>query len=359
MSKKTPILLYVAIWTVLFLSPLTYFNRGNSFIPMQYLMLCVSPLLLMTVFYINYLWLAPHYYMKGRKQLFWGVNIVMIISLGIALHYWMAFTHDLFENNGIPRERMLLQRLLFILRNTFNLSVAATVATAMRLAARWQHAEEARLIAEAAQAEAELKNLRSQTNPHFLLNTLNNIYALAAIDSGRAQEAIQQLSHLLRHALYDYQQPSVPLAEEVEFLENYVKLMKIRLSPNVDVQFETHYLKSDTAAFEDVSLGKNIQIAPLIFISLVENAFKHGVSPTEPSFIHITILADNQQICCDIENSNHPKTSEGNSGHGIGLSQVQRRLDLAYPERYTWTKGVSENGQTYRSVITIASSTAN
>ena len=100
-------------------------------------------------------------------------------------------------------------------------------------------------------------------------------------------------------------------------------------------------------------------VAPLIFISLVENAFKHGVSPTEPSFIHITILADNQQICCDIENSNHPKTSEDNSGHGIGLSQVQRRLDLAYPERYTWTKGVSENGQTYRSVITIASSTAN
>ena len=70
MSKKTPILLYVAIWTVLFLSPLTYFNRGNSVIPMQYLMLCASPLLLMTVFYINYLWLAPHYFMKGRKQLF-------------------------------------------------------------------------------------------------------------------------------------------------------------------------------------------------------------------------------------------------------------------------------------------------
>ena len=105
MSKKTPILLYVAIWTVLFLSPLTYFNRGNSFIPMQYLMLCASPLLLMTVFYINYLWLAPHYYMKGRKQLFWGVNIMMVVSLGIALHYWNAFTHDLFENSGIPRER--------------------------------------------------------------------------------------------------------------------------------------------------------------------------------------------------------------------------------------------------------------
>ena len=353
MNKRIPILLHIAIWTVLFLSPLTYFNHGVPFNPVMYIMLCVSPLLLLSAFYVNYLWLAPHYFMKGRKQLYWTVNIVMIISLGVAVHYWMAYTHDLFENNGIPRERLFVIRLLFILHHVFNLTVAATIATAMRLAARWQHAEEARLTAEAAQSEAELKNLRSQINPHFLLNTLNNIYALTAIDSERAQEAIQQLSHLLRHALYDNQLPSVSLADEVEFLENYVKLMKIRLPQTVEVAFNTRYLASDSTETEDPSLARNIQIAPLIFISLVENAFKHGISPTEPSFVHICIQANKQQICCDIENSNHPKTSEDNSGHGIGLSQVQRRLDLAYPGHYTWAKGVSEDGRTYHSTITI------
>ena len=353
MSKRTLLLLHIAIWTVLFLSPLTYFNHGNTFVPLLYVMLCLSPLLIMVVFYINYLWLAPHCFMKGRKQLFWAVNIVLVVSLGIAMHYWMAYTHDLFENNGIPRERLVIMRFLFILRNAFNLAVAATIATAMRLAARWQHAEEARLAAEAAQSEAELKNLRSQINPHFLLNTLNNIYALTAIDSERAQEAIQQLSHLLRHALYDNQLPTVPLAEEVEFLENYVKLMKIRLSKTVEVTFNTQYLSDDQTTSEETLFAKSLQIAPLILISLVENAFKHGISPTEPSFVHISIQADKQQICCDIENSNHPKTSEDNSGHGIGLSQVQRRLDLAYPGRYTWTKGISEDGHTYHSKITI------
>ena len=365
-NKRLKQFLHIAFWAYMFLSPMQ-FMRGTGLPMTQYWMNCMAQLLMMVMFYLNYLRLAPHYFVSGKHRYFLMLNTVIIGCFVIFLHYWSDLTHSIFVRSAsMARHPDVLDELFYYVRDFVNLAVFATAGTCIALASRWfwsedarKLAETARVKAEAAQAKAELSNLRSQINPHFLLNTLNNIYALTAIDSQRAQEAIQQLSHLLRHALYDYQQPSVPLAEEVEFLENYVKLMKIRLSPNVDVQFETHYLKSDTAAFEDVSLGKNIQIAPLIFISLVENAFKHGVSPTEPSFIHITILADNQQICCDIENSNHPKTSEDNSGHGIGLSQVQRRLDLAYPERYTWTKGVSENGQTYRSVITIVSSTAN
>ncbi|MBR1389225.1 MAG: sensor histidine kinase [Prevotella sp.] len=340
MNRRTIILLHVAAWVLLFLSPLTFLH-GNGLSLVQYVMLCVSPLLMMTVFYANYLWLTPHYFVTGKHRYYWLVNVVMVVCLGIFLHYWMSYVHDLYVTDP-PRHRepTVIDVLLFILRDIFNLAVSAAVATAIVLAMRWQHSEEARLEAESARTEAELKNLRSQINPHFLLNTLNNIYALTAFDTPRAQEAIQQLSKMLRHMLYDNQQDQVALADEIQFLENYVNLMKIRLPQTVDVTFEQHVQNPD------------VWIAPLIFISLVENAFKHGISPTEPSFIHIRITQGNG-VTFTIENSNHPKTQQDRSGHGIGLEQVQRRLDLLYPQRYQWIKGPSADGFVYRSEITL------
>ena len=190
--------------------------------------------------------------------------------------------------------------------------------------------------------KAELSNLRSQINPHFLLNTLNNIYALTAFDQQRAQDAVMQLSKMLRHMLYDNQQDNVKLSEEVTFLENYVNLMKIRLPQTVDVQFRTQLANPDT------------RVAPLLFISLVENAFKHGISPTEPCFVHIDMeQPDDGHLFVTIKNSNYPKTENDRSGHGVGLQQVQRRLDLAYSERYEWTHGVSDDGKTYLSTLKI------
>ena len=206
---------------------------------------------------------------------------------------------------------------------------------------KWATAEQKLRESEAAKTEAELKNLRSQINPHFLLNTLNNIYALTAIDQTKAQEAIQQLSKLLRHMLYDNQEPFVALQDEILFLENYVSLMKIRLSQEVDVTF----VKNVRDPYQ--------KVAPLLFISLVENAFKHGISPTEHSFVHLTMMEDGTRLCVTIENSYHPKNKQDRSGHGIGLKQVQRRLELAYPGRYDWQKGVSEDNKTYTSQITI------
>ena len=101
------------------------------------------------------------------------------------------------------------------------------------------------------------------------------------------------------------------------------------------------------------SADENLKVAPLIFISLVENAFKHGISPTAESFIHIRIAANHQDLTFFITNSNYPKTAHDRSGHGIGLQQVRRRLDIAYPGRYSWTKGVNGNGNTYTSSIHI------
>ena len=235
----------------------------------------------------------------------------------------------------------LLYSFLFILSYIINFAIFATVSTCIALSQLWYWAEQARSKAEAARTDAELSNLRNQINPHFLLNTLNNIYALTAFDTEKAQESIRELSNMLRHILYDYQQPAVPLDDEIEFIRNYVKLMKLRLPDSIKVTFDVHATKPD------------ITIAPMIFISLVENAFKHGVSPTEPSFIDIMIEADDDNIICDIRNSNYPKTASDHSGHGIGLQQIQRRLELAYYEHYTWTKEVVNDGKEYHSRIHI------
>lgn len=342
MSNRKEQIIRVAVWLILFLSPITFFNHGTGVNLVFYLMACMSPVLLLVVFYANYLWLAPRYFVEGEKRCFWLVNTVLCVGLGIVLHFWIIFTHEMFVPDAVPaQEPTNFEHLLFTLRDIFNMAVSATIATTIHLSMRLTKAEEARREAEASRAEAELLTLRNQLNPHFLLNTLNNIYALTAIDAAKAQEAIEQLSRLLRHMLYEDQESLTLLEGEVTFLENYVNLMKIRLAGDVDVSLRTDIRQS------------GLQLLPMLFISLVENAFKHGISPTEPSFIHILIGGDDHSIVCDITNSNHPKPRQDCSGHGIGLQQVQRRLDLVYPGCYTWEKGVSADGRTYHSRITI------
>ncbi len=344
MNRRVEILVHTAVWTVLFLLPLTFFNRSNGIDPLRYLMVSMSPLLMMVVFYANYLWLTPHYFVTGKHRYFWVINIVMVIALGIFLHLWMTYTHDHFGNphDHHRPEPSWVEFLIFVFRDIFNLAIAAAIATALTLAKRWLKAEATLKDAEAARTAAELSNLRSQMNPHFLLNTLNNIYALTAFDTAKAQEAIQELSRMMRHILYDNQQPFVSLKDETEFLDDYIKLMKIRTSESVKINFET------------AVRNPRQTVTPMLFISLVENAFKHGISPTEPSFIHIRLAADEHTLVCDIQNSNHPKTASDRSGHGIGLQQVQRRLDLSYPGRYTWERGASADGKIYSSKITIS-----
>ena len=338
MNKHIAGLCHVALWAFLFLSPLTYW-RGTGIKFVQYLMYCMQPLMLMIIFYANYLYLAPRFFVAGKHRYDLLINLVMITTFGIALHYWTDYANNLY---GVHvRFDDAISDVTNILRDCLNFAIFAGGSTALALARKWFTADQKLQESEAARAKAELYNLRSQINPHFLLNTLNNIYALTAIDQERAQDAIQQLSKMLRHMLYDNQESSVALSDELQFLENYISLMKIRLSANVDVTF-AHNVEMP-----------GVRIAPLIFISLVENAFKHGISPTEQSFVHIEINATDHDINCRIENSNHPKSSQDRSGHGIGLNQVQRRLDLAYPNHYKWVKGTNEDGTIYTSAIHI------
>lgn len=338
MNKHLAGMCHMALWAFMFLSPLTLW-RGTGIQLGQYLMYCVDPLFLMIVFYLNYLYLAPKFFVAGKHRYDVLINLVLVTVLGIVLHYWKDFTNEVYP---IPiRHKDMLDDFTRTLRDSINLAIFAAGSTALALARRWVTADQKIKEMEAARAQAELNNLRSQLNPHFMLNTLNNIYALTAIDQKRAQDAIQQLSKLLRHMLYDNQEAEVLLQDEVQFLDNYVNLMKIRLPQNIDVKLE-----------KDVD-DPNTKVAPLLFISLVENAFKHGVSPMEYSFIHIRVSQKGKDLCFTIENSNHPKSGMDRSGHGIGLQQVQKRLDLSYPERYEWIQGPTEDGKNYLSTIKI------
>ena len=330
---------HLAFWAFLFLSPLTFW-RGTGFNFVHYLMTCMQPLMVMVVFYLNYLVLAPKLFVAGKHRYDLLINVVLLIALGSLVHYWMSYVNTLYVPNYKPVPDML-GTISYIARDTLNLAVFAAGATALALARRWVTADQKLKEMEATQAMAELRNLRNQINPHFLLNTLNNIYALTAFDVPKAQEAIQELSKMLRHILYDYQQPSVSLKDEVEFLKNYVNLMRIRLPQSVDIKCQ---FSID---------NPQVEITPMLFISLIENAFKHGVSPSEPSFIHISIESDDKQIICDIQNSNHPKAASDHSGHGIGLRNVQRRLDLTYTGRYEWQQGPSPDGTIFQSKIII------
>lgn len=332
MNKRLEILIHIAIWIVIILLPLMFMNHGRGMSVSQFMLTTTVPLTFMAVFYIDYLWLTPRYFVTGHRTQFFVINTFIVIVLGIALHLWMSLSHDMLGHNH--REPPLILTVAFVIRDIVNLVIAAAIATLLHLALQWQTAEEAR-------KEAELSNLRSQINPHFLLNTLNNIYALTAINTQKAQEAIQDLSKMLRHILYDYQRSEIELRDEVEFLKNYIRLMKLRQGPSVEVNTSFHITNEQQ------------KVAPMIFISLVENAFKHGVKPAVPCTINITIQANDKQIVCDIVNSNHPKTSTDRSGHGVGLELVRRRLELAYKGRYEWTHGVNDNQKMYHSTITI------
>ena len=165
---------------------------------------------------------------------------------------------------------------------------------------------------------------------------------MIAFDADKAQESVQELSKLLRHVLYENKDQFTTIGKEMEFIQSYIELMRIRLSSNVTV--ETEY---------DLNADSNTPIAPLIFISLVENAFKHGISPTEPSYIKIRFSEVQGVVRCLIQNSNHRKVGYDKSGSGIGLEQVQKRLDLTYPGKYTWNYGLSNDGKEYSSSLEI------
>lgn len=341
------IYIHIIAWVLFFAFPILVENHARNIQWGEFLRRMTIPVSFFIIFYTNYWFLVPRYLFKKKRSKYLFYNGLLIIGLVLFLQLaYLPYIQALIIGDDF-REDIRSKfnpppRWIFIAKDIVSFAFIAGLGAAVRMSTQWQKAEAARQKAEQSRIEAELNNLRNQLNPHFLLNTLNNIYALITFDTEKAQQAVQDLSKLLRHVLYENQGTFVPLCKEIDFIHNYIELMRIRLVEGVNVSINIQVAKDSQTL-----------IAPLIFISLIENAFKHGISPTEPSFISITISEKEDRVLCEISNSNHPKNTSDKSGSGIGLEQVKKRLELLYPGRYEWRKGVSKNGSVYTSVLSI------
>lgn len=170
--------------------------------------------------------------------------------------------------------------------------------------------------------QAEMDYLRYQINPHFFMNTLNNIHALIDIDTEYAKSAVIELSKMMRYVLYESGSETISLKKDIQFIENYIELMRIRYDSSIDICLDY-----------PATIPNKVAIPPLLLIVFVENAFKHGVSYNHASFIHIRIDYRNDAVTAVISNSRHEKSRPGTTG--IGLENVKKRLALIYQDNYT------------------------
>lgn len=181
--------------------------------------------------------------------------------------------------------------------------------------------------------ERQLQYLKYQVNPHFLMNTLNNIHALVDIDPERAKTSIVELSKLMRYVLYEGNNRLTPLSREVQFLRNYVQLMSMRYTGNVSISLDVPEVLPDS------------MLPPLLLVIFVENAFKHGISYRTKSFVEISLQPHGDRLLFSCRNSRQQKPQDENMKGGVGLSNVRRRLDLLFPGNYTLD--IKEQEDTY------------
>lgn len=178
--------------------------------------------------------------------------------------------------------------------------------------------------------EAELMLLKNQINPHFFFNTLNNLYSLIKKDADAAQDYVLKLSDLMRFTIYDSGKESVKLKDEIDYLMNFIDLQTARYHKNIDINFENKINNPESS------------IAPLLFINLLENAFKHGVEKaTENAFVHINLIEDNSKISFTVKNNYDAEESSENIG--IGLKNLKDRLNLLYPNKHQLCDNIEEN----------------
>lgn len=293
----------------------------------------------MILYFANFYVLGPFLFFKRRYVLFVLVNLLILFGL----NYPLLFVHQYSEETGMDGFNQTAWvgfyagLFSYFVLNVVLIAVAVGIRQFIKVRRIKQQLKEER----AKHTEAELAWLKNQINPHFLFNTLNNISSLTQIDADAAQDAIAQLSDLLRYAMYESDKPLVAIGGEIEFMSNYISLMRLRCNDNTTV-------KTDFAAD-----NAQTQVAPLLFISLVENAFKHGVSSNRSSHISVSLRQDTGLLVFVCDNTNYPKTDGDRSGSGIGLENTRRRLQLLYPGRYEWEQGLEQGIYHVKITITL------
>jgi two-component system, LytTR family, sensor histidine kinase AlgZ len=283
--------------------------------------------------YLNYFYLLPRFLLhKNILKYLFEFTIPFIVVVTFHLYLKRYIYADLGDS------RKFLHASKFILQHTSTTLFITIFVGMLKFAEDWLELEAKRKELENEKLTAELTFLKAQINPHFLFNTLNNLYYLAFTNSPNTTEVIAKLSQMMRYMIYDSNHEKVPLSKEIEYIENYISLEKLRLNNQIPINFEV-----------DGDINQ-VKIVPLILITFLENAFKHGVSNNSiNAFISVNLSVQNSTIVYTVENSklatnNHEKS-------GIGLQNVKRRLDLSYPLKSSIE--VVETGKTYKTCLTL------
>jgi len=187
-------------------------------------------------------------------------------------------------------------------------------------------------------AKTELQHLKSQVNPHFFFNMLNNLYGLVGTDAKKAQDLILKLSDMMRYSIYEGEKELVTLEEELDYLKNYIELHKMRYRKDIDIKFTS-------------DISENHKVMPLLFIILLENAFKHGVENlTKDAYVYVNISTQGNDIQFTVENNFD--STEITKNHGIGLKNLKRRLELGYLNKHSLS--VTSTNEVYKAALTIS-----
>ncbi|WP_291786762.1 histidine kinase [Cecembia sp.] len=333
LKKNITILIHILAWLliglVLFvLSPLSAgVERPIEFWIKQGIMFSF----LIGIFYFNYMYLIERTLFRNRTSVFLIVNFLAgLIYVGILIVYddfvgMQEIMHRTFRPDvpHTPRPRNYYWDISHLLVFYMSVGISTSIATVQK----WQEDEKIRLRLEKEKTNSEFSFLKAQINPHFFFNTLNNIYSLTNIDVEKAKTALLKLSRMMRYVLYETEKNQTLLSKELDFIKDFLELMKMRLTQKV---------KLDIQLPEKV---KDVEIAPMLLLPIIENCFKHGVSSQTDSHIQIRLEKTENELHLETKNTifkSSENTPEG-SASGIGLINTMRRLDLLYPGKYTLT----------------------
>ncbi len=332
----TPIL-HVLAWIVVYFLPDLLFEApsGMTFLVKRNLHF----ILVVAFFYLNYFIFVPHLLLKKKQFLFFLALLVSLVFTYYVNDSVMQYVHNKYEQessaqNQSPQRKLQIKHRKQRHRNEENTGTVVVVllgfliSTVMCETREWYKQDRKRKEMEKEKLVSELSFLRSQVNPHFLFNSLNGIYALAIKKSDKTPDALLQLSDLLRHMLYDADYGLVLLKKEVDYLQNYIQLQRLRLPDDAKISLDF---------LGDLSTR---MIEPMLFIPFVENAFKHGVD-SEGADIRIKLSVKGNHLAFEISNRiSQAKSKDASSG--IGLANVKKRLDLHYGDDYELRYGKSK-----------------
>lgn len=321
-------LTHIASWAVVCILPaLIFISESNHRFEEALYRSLISLPFLMFLFYISFYWLIDKLWFKKRYILFILVAVALILCISYSKYELFSYFNPRKDGRRMPPFHA------FVYFDFLSNLLPVVFAMAIRYAQRNFSLEIAQKEAQAQKLQADLTQLKYQLQPHFFFNALNNIYSLIAIKPEKAQESVHSLSKLMRHFMQKSAQEYIPLSDEIDFLRQYIDLMRLRLTDKTRVVVDFPRQVSE------------LHIAPLLFISLVENAFKHGVSTSENTEISFRLLAEEGRILFYSENDIVPSSNDLYSS-GIGIDNLQKRLALLYPDRYRY-EAIEREGRYY------------